>query len=151
MQFGIDDILSILPHRPPFLFVDGVIKLIPEKEILAERQIKEDEPFFTGHFPNKPIMPGVLVIDALAQTSGLLWGLSKKVAKVSLPKNPKIFFLAAANIKFLNPSFPKDKLMLFSKNLTSFGNLFSYSVEAYVEKRTIAKGTLSLAMIEEKL
>src|SRR5271157_4313911 len=99
-NFTMEDILSILPHRPPFLFVDRVIKLIPDKEIAAERLLRDDEPFFTGHFPQKHIMPGVLVTDALAQTSGLLWGLSKKALGAVLAKEPEIFFLASANMKF---------------------------------------------------
>ena len=88
-NFTMEDILAILPHRPPFLFVDRVIKLVPDREIVAERAIRSDEPFFAGHFPGKPVMPGVLVTDALAQTSGLLWGLSKKVKGDAPEKEPQ--------------------------------------------------------------
>ena len=149
--FGMEDILAILPHRPPFLFVDRVLKLIADREIFAERTIRDDEPFFAGHFPQKHIMPGVLVTDALAQTSGLLWGLSKKVAGASLAKEPQIFYLASANIKFINPSFPGETLELHSRSETSFGTLFSYSVEACVGRKTVAKGTMALAMMDGKL
>ena len=74
--FEREDILAVLPHRPPFLFVDRVTKLVPDKRIVAERTISPDEPQFQGHFPGHPIMPGVLITDALAQTSGLLIGLA---------------------------------------------------------------------------
>jgi 3-hydroxyacyl-[acyl-carrier-protein] dehydratase len=147
-EYGLDDILSILPHRPPFLFVDRVTRLLPDREITAERTIRDDEPFFTGHFPQKHIMPGVLVIDALAQTSGLLWGLSKKATGAVLAKEPQIFFLAASTIKFVNPSFPGETLTLAAWFERSFGTLFSYAVEATVRRKLIAKGSLTLAMID---
>jgi 3-hydroxyacyl-[acyl-carrier-protein] dehydratase len=149
--FSIDDILAILPHRPPFLFVDRVTKLIPEKLIVTERTIRDDEPFFAGHFPQKHIMPGVLVTDALAQTSGLLWGLSKKVTGAALAEEPQIFYLVSANMKFVNPSFPGETLEMVSTCQTSFGTLFSYTVEARVGRKTVAKGTMALAMMDGKL
>lgn len=149
--YGLDDILSILPHRPPFLFVDKVTKLVPDKEIVAERAIRDDEPFFKGHFPQKHIMPGVLVMDALAQTSGLLWGLSKKATGAVLAKEPRIFFLASSTIKFVNPSFPGETLTLLAWFERSFGQLFSYSVEAIVKRKVVAKGSLTLAMMDGKI
>ncbi len=149
--YGLEDILSILPHRPPFLFVDKVTKLVPDKEIVAERAIRDDEPFFKGHFPQKHIMPGVLVMDALAQTSGLLWGLSKKATGAVLTKEPRIFFLASSTIKFVNPSFPGETLTLLAWFERSFGQLFSYSVEAIVKRKVVAKGSLTLAMMDGKI
>jgi len=148
-EFGLDDIQSILPHRPPFLFVDRVIRLVPDKEIIAERTIRDDEPYFAGHFPKKHIMPGVLVTDALAQASGLLWGLSKRTTGAVLTKEPQIFFLASSTIKFVNPSFPGETLTLKSWSERSFGSLFSYSVEATVKRKVVAKGSLTLAMMDD--
>ena len=104
--FTIEDIRAILPHRPPFLFVDKVTNLIPDKSIIAERKISPDEFFFKGHFPQKPIMPGVLITDALAQTSGLLWGLSKKKQPDKHSKDPELFYLAAADMKYVSPALP---------------------------------------------
>ncbi len=149
--FTKEDILAILPHRPPFLFVDRVTKLVVDKLIVAQRDILDTEPYFSGHFPQKHIMPGVLVTDALAQTSGLLWGLSKKVSGAVLAKEPQIFYLASANMKFVNPSFPGETLELVSSCETNFGSLFSYSVEARVGRKTVAKGTMALAMMDGKL
>jgi 3-hydroxymyristoyl/3-hydroxydecanoyl-(acyl carrier protein) dehydratase len=149
--YGMNDILSILPHRPPFLFVDRVLRLVPDKEIVAERLIQDDEPFFSGHFPQKHIMPGVLVTDALAQTSGLLWGLSKKAAGFKASEAAHIFFLAAMNMKFVNPSYPGETLTLAAWFERSFGTLFSYAVEATVKRKLIAKGSLTLAMMDGKL
>ena len=127
------------------------MKLVPDKEIVAERTIRDDEPYFAGHFPQKHIMPGVLVTDALAQTSGLLWGLSKRVAGAPLSEEPEIFFLASSTMKFTSPSFPGETLTLQAWSDRSFGSLFSYSVEATVKRKLVAKGTLTLAMMDGKL
>src|SRR5512139_3847350 len=102
--FELEDLLDILPHRPPFLFVDRVVKLEPHRSIVAERRLREEEPQFAGHFPHRPIMPGVLVTEALAQTSGLLLGLSERASQTTASGSPKMFFLAATNVKFTHPA-----------------------------------------------
>jgi beta-hydroxyacyl-ACP dehydratase FabZ len=147
--FTIEDICAILPHRPPFLFVDKVIKLIPDKSITAERKISPDEFFFKGHFPQKPIMPGVLITDALAQTSGLLWGLSKKKQPDKHSEDPELFFLAAADMKYVRPALPGDTLRLSATFERNFGALYRYAVEASVGRKLVAKGFLTLAMVDK--
>lgn len=149
--FGLKEILEIIPHRPPFLFVDRVTKFIPHKLIIAERKIEADALWSKGHFPQKTIMPGVLVLDALAQASGLLLGFSKKAISDAVDQTPKLFYLAASNIKFTSPAFPEETLELLSENREQFENLYSYNVEATVGRKTIAKGTLMLAAIEGSL
>ncbi len=149
--FGLNEILAIIPHRPPFLFVDRVTKFIPNKMIVAERKIDSQEPWFKGHFPQKAIMPGALVLDGLAQTSGLLLGFSKKEAGDDSDTSNKIFYLASSNIKFLTPAYPGETLELIAETNEKFAALHSYSVEAIVGRKTIAKGTLTLAAIEGKI
>ncbi len=148
--FGLTDILQILPHRPPFLFVDRVIKFIPDKMIVAERKIDAQEPWFKGHFPQKAIMPGALVLDALAQTSGLLLGFSKKTVSDTNAAPSQLFYLASSNIKFLNTAYPGETLELIAEANDKFGALYSYLVEALVGRKIIAKGMLTLAAIEVK-
>lgn len=150
-SFTLEQILKILPHRPPFLFVDAVIKMTPGKMIVTERFIRPDEPFFAGHFPQKAIMPGVLVTDALAQTSGLLWGFSKQVRGGVAGDTPEIFFLAASNMKFVSPAYPGETLIMTARADRNFGNLYTYEVDAVVKRKVIAKGNLTLAMMEGKL
>lgn len=151
-QFSLEEILKILPHRPPFLFVDRVKKMIPDKLIVTERLIREDEPYFRGHFPQKAIMPGVLVTDALAQTSGLLWGFTKKVRGADdSEEEPEIFYLAAVNMKFISPAYPGETLDMTARNEGHFGSFFNYAVEAAVKRKTVAKGTLTLAVTEGDL
>jgi len=145
--FELPDLLPVLPHRPPFLFVDRVTKLKPGAFILAERRLRADEPQFTGHFPGRPIMPGVLVAEALAQTSGLLLGLSEWVTARVLPEKPKAFFLGATNLKFTHPAVPGDLLILRAEGDRSFSGLFRFQVEATVGRNLIASGTLTLALV----
>ena len=146
--FGIEDILAILPHRPPFLFVDRVTKLIPGRMIVTERDLHPDEPHFAGHFPTKAIMPGVLITDALAQTSGLLWGLTKKTELQALETVPEVFFLASANMKYTHPAYPGETLRMTASVDRSFGALHTFSVEACAGRNLVARGSLTLAMKE---
>ena len=146
--FTLDDILQVLPHRPPFLFVDRVLKLEPHKSILAERLLRPEEPQFAGHFPDRPIMPGVLVAEALAQTSGLLLGLSDKLSATGPPPRHKMFFLATTNLKYPHPAAPGDVLRLRATCDTRFGGLFRFNVEATVGRNLVASGLLTLALIE---
>ena len=148
--FELEALLAILPHRPPFLFVDRVTELEPGKRIVAERVLRPEEPQFAGHFPGRAIMPGVLVTEALAQTSGLLLGLSEKVTGAAPPERPKMFFLAGNNMKFKHPAVPGDRLELRALADGSFAGLFRFSVEASAGRNLIASGSLTLALVEEK-
>lgn len=148
--FTMEDILAILPHRAPFLFVSRVVKLTPDKEIVTELDITSDQPWFIGHFPQKAIMPGVLITDGCAQTCGLLWGLSKKVSGGSPVKEPQIFMLASVNMKYLQPTCPGDTITTRAFDQKGFGQLFSYSVEVTCNRRDVARGTLTLAMMDKK-
>ena len=147
--FGLEE-LHIIPHRPPFLFVDRVVKFKSNQMIVAQLTIRADEPWFKGHFPQKAIMPGALVLDALAQTSGLLMGFSKK-AMNDQSKVPEIFYLAASNIKFIAPAFPGETLDLIAEEGEQFEKLYSYHVEAHAGRKAVAKGTLTLAAVEGTL
>jgi 3-hydroxymyristoyl/3-hydroxydecanoyl-(acyl carrier protein) dehydratase len=146
----LDDILAILPHRPPFLFVDKVTLLVPHRVINAKREVRPDEFYFQGHFPKKPLMPGVIITEALAQTSGLLWGLSKREDPSAYGENPELFYLAAADMKYVGPAFPGDILCLVSSFEKCFGALYRYAVEAFVGKKVVAKGLITLAMADNK-
>lgn len=147
--YELEDLLSILPHRPPFLFVDRVTELEQGKRIVAERLLRADEPQFTGHFPGRPILPGVLVTEALAQASGLLLGLSEKLTSTAPPERPKMFFLAGNNMKYSHPAGPGDRLELRALADGSFAGLFRFKVEASAGRNLIASGSLTLASVGE--
>ena len=148
--FSLDDICAILPHRPPFLFVDRIIDMVPGKRITGERMLHSDEPHFSGHFPGKPVMPGVLVTDALAQTCGLLWGFTKMVRadEAATSAASELFYLASATMKYVNPAYPGDTLRLHAATERSFDRLHGFTAEATCGRRIIARGSLTLAMME---
>ncbi len=155
--YDLEQVKGILPHRDPFLFVDCVTEFKIDKTATTERLIRPDEPQFAGHFPGHPIMPGVLVVDALAQTAGTLWGFSRYEhwhaehggTAPELP--PQIFYLATANVKFVNPCLPGDKLVMTAWADKNFGTLFTYDVEAIAGRKVICKGSLTLAMVNGSL
>ncbi|HLI18878.1 MAG TPA: 3-hydroxyacyl-ACP dehydratase FabZ [Rhodanobacteraceae bacterium] len=104
-----EQIAAILPHRFPFLLVDRVVELTLGQSIVAIKNVTVNEPFFQGHFPGHPVMPGVLIVEALAQASGLLIGLSG----TATDKDDRIFYLAKVdNARFLKPVVPGDQLRL---------------------------------------
>jgi 3-hydroxyacyl-[acyl-carrier-protein] dehydratase len=139
-------IRRILPHREPFLFVDRVVAFEPGKRILAEKDLLSDECFFSGHFPGQPIMPGVLVSEALAQTSGLLLGLTRRHDSGDPdPKAMEHLFLTNVNMKYPSTAEPGETLMLKSELRKSYGRMFLFQVSASAGNRKIAAGTLSLA------
>lgn len=142
-----EQILPILPHRPPFLFVDRVLSVQPFKTIIAERTLRPEEPQFQGHFPGRAIMPGVLISEALAQACGLLLALSEKLSGAPEPAKPKMYFLAAVNFKFQRPVAPGETLTLTGRYDAKMGTLFRFSAEALVQDQPVASGSLMLAFV----
>jgi beta-hydroxyacyl-ACP dehydratase FabZ len=145
VDVGLETIEQILPHRAPFLFVDRVRELDPDKRILAERELKPDEPHFAGHFPGRPIMPGVLIAEALAQTSGLLLALSA-MERGEEPSS-RMFYLARADVKWTEPTEPGETLELEAKLQRELGPLVSFKVRAFTRRKDVASGTLTLARV----
>ncbi len=146
--YDISVIKKILPQRTPFLFVDRVMKLEEGEMILAEKDLLPEDIFFIGHFPGRPLMPGVLVSEALAQTSGLLLGLSALEKNQTEENEKPNFFLASVNMKYLTPAKPGETLRLEANLVKGFAGLYKFDVAAYGFETRIAKGTLTLA--EEK-
>jgi 3-hydroxyacyl-[acyl-carrier-protein] dehydratase len=139
------DIQKILPHRSPFLFVDRVIHFRAGKDIIAEKDLLSGEPFFAGHFPGRPIVPGVLISEALAQTSGLLVGLSRRETAGSDEHARMNLVLASVNIKFFTPVKPGDTLRLEATLQKEYGGLYLFKVDASVGGNPAAGGTVTLA------
>lgn len=143
--YGVSVITSILPHRDPFLFVDRVTKIRHGDSIEAEKHLSPDDFYFSGHFPGRPIVPGVIVSEALAQTSGLLLGLSPPAPG----RKTSDLFLTNLNIKFVAPAIPGETLRLRATLKKAYGNMFLFDVSAHVAKRRIAGGTLVLSAENE--
>ena len=144
-----EEITELLPHREPFIFVDRVTELEAGKRILAERELRADEPFFKGHFPGRPIMPGVLITEALAQTSGLLLALTALENRDS--SMAKLFYLARADMKWTTPCVPGDTLILESKLVRNLEDLVAFRVRAYKSRADVASGGLTLARVKQSM
>jgi 3-hydroxyacyl-[acyl-carrier-protein] dehydratase len=104
---GIEEILAILPHRYPFLLIDRVIDIVRKKRIVAIKNVTVNEPFFTGHFPNYPIMPGVLIVEAIAQAGGALL-----LTEIPDRENKLMVFTGIERAKFRRPVLPGDQLRI---------------------------------------
>lgn len=124
-----DGIKMRLPHRYPFLLVDRVIEVVRGERITALKNVTANEPFFNGHFPQRPVMPGVLILEALAQTAGLLMVLSQE----EQGDEPAMFFLAGIDgARFKRMVVPGDQLRLESEVLNTRRNLMKHKTSAYV-------------------
>ncbi|MFM1943897.1 MAG: hypothetical protein RI897_2879 [Verrucomicrobiota bacterium] len=138
---------TILPHGPSFRFITRVVNFTPAKSLTAELDLDPAAPYFAGHFPNNPLMPGVLMTEALAQTSGLLLALSQTKTLSPPMTNPRLFHLAASQMKFSQPVKPGVTLNLLSHIDRDFGNLVRCQVEAALHQETVATGIVTLASV----
>lgn len=131
--FDIQKILSLLPHRFPFLMVDRVLEFVSHEKIVALKNVTINEPFFQGHFPGTPIMPGVLIIEALAQAGGLL-------VCASAEKSPEaVFFMGMDKVKFRRAVYPGDQLILQVKLGRTRGNVARMQGKATVNGKVVAE------------
>jgi 3-hydroxyacyl-[acyl-carrier-protein] dehydratase len=145
VDYGREMIERILPHRPPFLFVDRVVGLEAGVAIEAERDLRADEPHFAGHFPGRPIMPGVLIAEALAQAAGLLLALTAMERGERVEGD--LFYLARADVKWTNPVEPGETLVLEARLDRALGPLVAFRVRAHTRRKDVAAGALTLAKV----
>lgn len=125
----IKEIVEYLPHRYPFLLVDRVLELEPGKEIVALKNVSINEPFFPGHFPDHPIMPGVLVIEAMAQAAAIL---AFKTGGRTPGKGSVVYFLGIDEARFKSPVRPGDQLRLVARVDRFLKGVWKFSAEAWV-------------------
>lgn len=136
----INDIMKLLPHRYPFLLIDRVTEFIPREKIVAYKNLTFNESFFQGHFPSAPVMPGVLIIEAMAQT-----GIILVVGTLSDAdrENRVYLFTGIEKAKFRRPVVPGDKLVLECSNLQHKMQLWKMDAKAYVDGQLVAQATLT--------
>ncbi len=138
----VDEIKVYLPHRYPFLLVDRVLELIPGESIVALKNLSIGEPVFEGHFPHLSVFPGVMLLEAMAQASGILG--FKTVNKT--PADGSIYYLAGAdNVRFKRPCVPGDSIRLHSKILGERRGIWKIGVRAEVEGALCASATILCA------
>jgi len=144
VTLDIDQILSILPHRFPFVMVDRVTEIIAGKHIRGHKCVSYNEPWFQGHFPQKPIMPGVLILEALAQIGGILAYASDPFdASASL-----MYFLGIDKAKFRRTVTPGDRLDLYVEVLHHRSNVWKLRGEALVEGKLCAQGEMLASIVD---
>jgi 3-hydroxyacyl-[acyl-carrier-protein] dehydratase len=138
----IHEVLKYLPHRYPFLLIDRVLACMPGDFLVALKNISVNEPYFVGHFPRRPVMPGVLIIEALAQATGIL---AFKTVKAT-PASGTMYYLAAVdNARFKQPVGPGDQLMLEVKLQRAVRGVWKFSGEAKVDDKVVASADLMCA------
>jgi 3-hydroxyacyl-[acyl-carrier-protein] dehydratase len=140
-------IQKILPHRPPFLLVDRVVLLEPGKRLVAWKGVTMNEPFFVGHFPGKPVMPGVLILEALAQACGLL--AMRSIAPGEDVKDKVTFLMSIDNAKFRRPVVPGDRLELHVEVVKRKGAIWRQKGAALVDGQTVAEAEF-MAMLADR-
>ncbi len=142
----IHEILEHLPHRYPFLLLDRVLSVEPGKEIVALKNVTINEPFFPGHYPHHPVMPGVLVIEAMAQAAAIL---TFKSSENKPDKNTVYYFVGIDGARFKRPVVPGDQLILKVSYLRSMRGLWKFSAVAEVEGKVAAQAEIMCAMREK--
>jgi 3-hydroxyacyl-[acyl-carrier-protein] dehydratase len=143
--FDIQEIMKLLPHRYPFIMIDRILELTPGEKVIALKNVTINEPFFQGHFPENPIMPGVLIIEAMGQAGAVLAAKSLELE----PHGSLIYFMGMDKVKFRKPVTPGDQLIFEMKFLKQRRNVFRMSGTAYVDENVVAQAEL-MATFGEK-
>ncbi len=138
-SMDIHEILEHLPHRYPFLLIDRVVSLELEKEIVAIKNVSINEPYFPGHFPYHPVMPGVLIVEAMAQAAAVL---SFKTMNRKPSDDSVYYFAGIDNVRFKKPVLPGDQLVLRVKIDRIMRGIWKYSGQALVDDEVVAEAEL---------
>jgi 3-hydroxyacyl-[acyl-carrier-protein] dehydratase len=142
----IQRILKLLPHRYPFLLVDRIIEMDGDNSCIGIKNVTANEPHFMGHFPDQPIMPGVLMIEGMAQTAGAMCVASQKGSD----KPSIVYFMTIDNAKFRKPVLPGDTLNYHLKKLKNRANMWWFRGEAKVNGQLVAEAELSAMLVRER-
>jgi 3-hydroxyacyl-[acyl-carrier-protein] dehydratase len=144
--FDIQKIMNLLPHRYPFIMIDRILELVPGEKVVALKNVTINEPFFQGHFPGRPIMPGVLMIEAMGQAGAVL-------AAETLPEQEQgslIYFMGMNKVKFRKPVVPGDQIIFEIKFLKQRAKVFKMSGMAFVDEKLVAEAELMASFGEKE-
>ena len=141
---NIDELLKILPHRYPFIMIDKVIKWDKKKSLQAIKNVSINEPYFQGHFPGKPIFPGVLILESMAQAGSLIIS-----DFVDNPSKKLAYLSKVLNFKIHKNVIPGDQLYIESKLLQHKMNSFKFSVECFVDQKQVASAEFFASALDQ--
>jgi len=140
----IAQIKTMIPHRYPFLMIDKVINVVPNHSATGIKNVSINEPHFTGHFPDRPVMPGVLIIEAMAQTSGVL-----VVETLKLHSQGKlVYFMSIENARFRKPVVPGDTMHIHVTKERNRSNVWRFAAEAIVDGTRVAEATFTAMIMD---
>lgn len=144
MTIDIERIMAMIPHRYPFLMVDRVIEVVPGESAIGIKNVSASEPHFQGHFPGRPVMPGVLIIEAMAQTAAV-------IVAASLGKEAEgklVYFMTIENARFRKPVVPGDQLRLICRKERQRTNVWKFSGEAKVGDTVVAEAIYTAMIVD---
>ncbi len=141
-MMNVNEIMKYLPHRYPFLLVDRIIESNPGVNVVGLKNVTINEPFFQGHFPGQPIMPGVLIIEAMAQVAGVL-------AYCSGVEGKSVYFMSIDKAKFRRPVVPGDQIRMEVKLIHRRGNVWKFSGQAIVDGKVVSEAEF-MAMVSDR-
>jgi UDP-3-O-[3-hydroxymyristoyl] N-acetylglucosamine deacetylase/3-hydroxyacyl-[acyl-carrier-protein] dehydratase len=142
-MLGIEKIMQVLPHRYPFLLVDRILELEPLKRVVGLKNVTINEPFFQGHFPGHPIMPGVLIIEAMAQVAGVLL-----LGSVEKPESKVVYFMSLDNVKWRRPVKPGDQLRFELEVVQIRGKVCRMRGVARVDGDVVAEADMAAMVVD---
>ncbi len=144
-SLDIEAIIQAIPHRYPFLMIDRVIDVIPDVSATGLKNVSINESYFQGHFPRRPVMPGVLIIESMAQTAAVL------VVRTLGPKmaGKLVYFMSVNECRFRKPVFPGDQLLVNVKKKHQRKNVWKFQAEVDVDKEVVAQATYSAMILED--
>ena len=141
-----NEIIKLIPHRHPFLMIDKVTNIVPNQSITGIKSVTINEPFFPGHFPEYPVMPGVLILESMAQTAACLVSYQDK----SLSSNNLVFFTGIEKAKFRKPVIPGNELLLKINLISNKRSLYKFNGEAFVQNNLVASSDFSAMLVNQE-
>src|SRR5246500_2136636 len=144
-DLDIERIRAMIPHRYPMLMIDRVVEIVPDQSAVGIKNVSVNEPYFAGHFPQRPVMPGVLIIEAMAQTAAVL------VVQTlgSVAEGKLVYFMSVDNARFRRPVFPGDRLDVYVAKQRNRGNVWKFEGRAKVGDNLMAEAVFAAMILNE--